>query len=325
MTSAAVLDRLISLADATRSRLLLALDAHELTVGELCTVLQLPQSTVSRHLRVLGDDGWVVSRAVGTSRFYRRTPALDPSARALWELVRQEVMQQPMAKEDVQRVEGVLRNRRSASREFFSSSSARWDSLRRDLFGDRIDQLSLAGLLDSSWVLGDLGCGTGALAAFLSPHVRQVIAVDGSEQMLEAATARLRTEPNVEVRAGDLEALPISSDALDVAFMSLVLHYVSEPVHALREARRVLRPGGRIVVIDMLPHGREEYRAEMGHLWQGFAPDQFSAWLRDAGFERTRVVPLPVDERAKGPALFLASGVTSAAVAATPSSDDHTT
>jgi ArsR family transcriptional regulator len=309
MTNALVLDRLTSLADFTRSRLLLALDQHELTVGELCTVVQLPQSTVSRHLKTLGDDGWLVSRAEGTSRFYRLSPSLDESARGLWEIVRQDVSRHGMAQEDAQRTDAVLRSRRDASREFFSSAATRWDSLRRELYGERIDQSSLLGLLDSRWAVGDLGCGTGALSAFLAAHVGRVIAVDGSEHMLEAASARLQRAANVEIRAGDLEKLPVETESLDVGFLTLVLHYVTEPPRALCEAFRVLRPGGRLIVVDMLPHGREEYRVEMGHLWQGFAVEQFVSWMREAGFERTRLFPLAVDERARGPALFMACGV----------------
>ncbi len=308
MAYSIVLDRLTSLADFIRSRLLFALDGHELTVGELCTVLQLPQSTVSRHLKVLGDDGWLASRAEGTSRYYRRSPTLDESAQGLWDIVRQEVGRDDVTREDALRVEAVLRGRRDTSREFFSSSATRWDALRRELYGDRIDHAALLALLDPTWTVGDLGCGTGALSAALAPHVQRVIAIDASESMLAAATARLREAVNVELRTGDLEALPVDTDLLDVAFLSLVLHYVAEPVRALTDALRVLRPGGRLAVVDMLPHAREEYREQMGHVWQGFSPDQFSGWMRNAGFDRVRVHPIAVDERAKGPALFMASG-----------------
>jgi ArsR family transcriptional regulator len=308
MAHSAVLDRLTSLADFTRSRLLSALEGHELTVGELCTVLQLPQSTVSRHLKVLGDDGWLSSRAEGTSRYYRRSTSLDASAKGLWDIVREEVARDVVTREDASRVESVLRSRRDTSREFFSSAATRWDSLRRELYGDRIDHAAMFSLLDSRWTVGDLGCGTGVLSAAIAPFVNQVIAVDASEQMLAAATARLRETRNIDLRSGDLESLPIATNSLDAAFLSLVLHYVAEPARAMTDACRVLRAGGVVSVIDMLPHAREEYRAQMGHVWQGFEPDQFSNWMRDAGFERVVVHPLAVDERAKGPALFIASG-----------------
>lgn len=307
MTPALVLNRLASLADFTRSRLLHVLDGHELTVGELCTVVRLPQSTVSRHLKVLGDDGWLASRSEGTSRYYRRSTTLSASAQALWEIVRDEVARNSVSLEDAQRIAVVLRGRRDMSREFFSSAATRWDSLRRDLYGDRIDHALLLGLLDPTWTVGDLGCGTGALAVVLAPHVHRVIAVDASEQMIAAAALRLRGA-RVDLRAGDLESLPMDADTLDAAFLSLVLHYVAEPVRALVECRRVLRPGGRVAVVDMLPHAREEYREQMGHVWQGFAEEQFTGWMQDAGFERIQLHPLGIDERSKGPSLFVASG-----------------
>jgi ArsR family transcriptional regulator len=294
------------LGDATRSRLLLALDRHELTVGELCQVLQLPQSTVSRHLKILADEGWVVSRAEGTSRQYSLAP-LDAAARRLWHLVRDQVGDAVTAAHDRERLRSVLADRRVRSQEFFSTSAGQWDALREELFGRRADLLALPALLDEEWTIGDLGCGTGQLAAALAPFVRRVVAVDASRQMLAAARRRLADVENVELRQGELEALPLDDATLDAAVLALVLHYVVEPAKALAEARRVLRPGGRLLVVDMLPHAREEYRQQMGHVWPGFAEAQLGGWLADAGFARVRWRALPADPQAKGPVLFAAS------------------
>ncbi|MEX1183745.1 MAG: class I SAM-dependent methyltransferase, partial [Gemmatimonadota bacterium] len=158
-------------------------------------------------------------------------------------------------------------------------------------------------------VVGDLGCGTGAVSAELAPHVERVIAVDESKAMLGAARRRLAPFDNVELRAGALEALPLGDHELDAAVLSLVLHYVMEPAVALVEARRVLRPGGRIVVVDMIEHGRSEYREQMGHVWEGFGEDRMRAWLEDAGFARVKWTGLAPAAGAKGPLLFAASGV----------------
>src|ERR1700712_3082176 len=130
-------DRLSALADPTRSRLLLLLDRHELTVGELCSVLQLPQSTVSRHLKTLGDEGWVVSRAEGTSRQYRMTSPLDASARRLWQLVREQTAESALAHHDGERLRATLAERKLKSQEFFSGVASQWDALRAELFGRR--------------------------------------------------------------------------------------------------------------------------------------------------------------------------------------------
>lgn len=308
VSAPAIFDRMSALADTTRSRLLLVLERHELTVGELCQVLQLPQSTVSRHLKLLGDEGWVSARAEGTSRRYRM-PAdrLDADARQLWELVRREVAELAGAAQDAERLRSVLAQRSTRSREFFSSAAGEWDRLRADLFGRRADLLGLLGLVDEAWTVGDLGCGTGQMAASLAPFVARVIAVDGSPAMLEAARARLAGTPNVEVREGELESLPIEPGTLDAAVAFLVLHYVAEPADALAQAARALKPGGRLLVVDMMPHDREEYCQAMGHVWQGFEAERLGGWMADAGLTAFRYVPLPPDPAAKGPTLFAAS------------------
>ena len=155
-------------------------------------------------------------------------------------------------------------------------------------------------------MVGDLGCGTGQGAATLAPFVKQVIAVDRSSDMLDAARRRVQDLPNVDVRRGELEALPIQDSALDAATLLLVLHHLPDPAEALAEAARVLRPGGRLLISDMLPHDRETYRQQMGHVWLGFGGDAIQKMLGSAGFDQVRIASLPADPDAKGPALFVA-------------------
>jgi ubiquinone/menaquinone biosynthesis C-methylase UbiE/DNA-binding transcriptional ArsR family regulator len=304
----AIFEDLSALSDSTRSRMLLLLDRHELTVSELCRILQLPQSTVSRHLKTLGDASWVVSRREGTSRYY--TLSLDergPSTRRLWSLLKEQVSATAGADQDAWRLKGVLSRRRSKSEEFFESTAGQWDKLREELFGAASHLQALPGLLDERWAIGDLGCGTGHVAAALAPFVARVVAVDRSGEMLQAARRRLRDTPNVDVRRGELESLPIADAELDAATLLLVLHHVADPAAALSEAARVLKPGGRLLIADMLPHDREDYRHQMGHVWLGFSDDQLRGVLAAAGFERIRIVPLAPHALAKGPALFAAT------------------
>ena len=307
---APILDHMTALSDPTRCRMLLLLEKHELTVSELCTVLQLPQSTVSRHLKTLADDGWVTSRRDGTSRFYSMpVDDLDAAATRLWPLIAEQVTSTRGAGQDDRRLRSVLSRRRAKSQEFFASAARGWDRLRGELFGDDFFLWAILGLIDPALVVGDLGCGTGQLTEVVAPHVRRVISVDGSDDMLEAARHRLGGATNVDIRQGELEGLPIESGELDVAMLSLVLHYSPEPPRALAEVGRVVRTGGRVLVVDMLPHDREEYQQQMGHVWLGFSESQITRLLTAAGFESVRVRMLPVDPDAKGPALFAAVGV----------------
>lgn len=301
-------DRLSALADPIRSRLLLLLERHELTVSELRTVLQLPQSTVSRHLKVLADAGWLSSREDGTSNRYRAdVKGLDAPTRRLWSSVREEAEVLPAARRDAQRVKGVLAERHTRSQEFFASSAAQWERVRADLFGARTELFALAGLFAPTDVVGDLGCGVGQLAEVIAPFVDRVVAVDESAAMLRAARSRLGALPNVELRSGSVEALPIDDGALDVAVLSLVLHFVADPESVLTEIRRTLRAdAGRLLLVDMLPHDRAEYRQTMGHVWLGFDAEQVERWGLAAGFREVRQHPLPAAPQAKGPTLFSA-------------------
>jgi ubiquinone/menaquinone biosynthesis C-methylase UbiE len=304
-----ILDQLASLADSTRSRILLLLDGQELSVSELCNVLQLPQSTVSRHLKALSDAGWVSGRAEGTSNVYAMSrEARQPSSHRLWSLVREQVGASPAAMQDQRRLQAAMASRRSRSVEFFTSSAGQWDRMRDEMFGNRFHLAALAALLDADATMGDLGCGTGQVSEAIAPFVARVIGVDSSAPMLQAAQSRLQNQTNVELRRGELEALPIDDNLLDVATVMLVLHHVPEPARALAEVARVLKPGGRLVLVDMLPHDRENYRQQMGHVWLGFSGEHVERLLADAGFERRRLVPLPADPKVKGPALFAATG-----------------
>ena len=183
----------------------------------------------------------------------------------------------------------------------------RWDSVREELFGGDSEMFPLFGLLDPTATLGDLGAGTGHFAALAAPFVGRVIAVDASEEMLEAARDRLEGASNVDLRCGNLEDLPIADGELDVAVLLLVLHYVVEPQAVLKEVGRTLKPGGRFVIVDMRRHSREGYQEEMGHVWPGFDETDLACWHRDAGLEDFVYRPLPARPEASGPLLFVTS------------------
>jgi ArsR family transcriptional regulator len=300
-----LLDRLTALADGTRCRILLLLARHELTVSELCTVLRLPQSTVSRHLKVLTDGAWVRTRPEGTRRRYSLPLAeLDAVSRGLWDLAKEQAAAAADAREDGRRLSSVLAQQRRRSRRFFLSAAGRWDRLRDELFGPQVHGRALFALLPEDWVVGDLGCGTGPVAQALAPFVARVVSVDDSTAMLDAARERLQGIANVELREGELEALPLPDRSLDAATLILVLHHLPDPAKVLAQVARVLRPGGRVLIVDMLPHDREDYRRDMGHVWLGFAEGQLRDWLEAVGLQPQVFRPLAPDPEARGPELF---------------------
>lgn len=300
-----------ALAEPLRLRIARLLERAELSVGEVGRVVQLPQSTISRHLRVLSDAGWTIRRSEGPATLYRVVlDDLPGPMRAVWIAIRDSLGKDPLAAEiaaDELRLGSVLAERREDSRAFFGRVAGQWDDVRTELFGSRFTAAALLGLLDPAWTVADVGCGTGNAAELLAPVVRRVVAIDQSAPMLNAARKRLAGAQNVEFRAGDLESLPLGNGEVDAAVCTLVLHHVPEPGRACREFRRVIRPGGRLLVVDMLEHDRVDYRHSMGHRWLGFSAEQVGAWLSAAGFGDVRFAALPPDAEAKGPGLFAAT------------------
>ena len=314
-----ILGRLTALSDPTRCRILRLLEQHELTVGELCASLQLPQSTVSRHLRVLNDESWVNARGEGTSRFYKADlDSLEAGARDLWMIVREQLGSSLGLNADQRRAEAALAKRKARVRQFFDSAAGSWDDLRAELVGDRSDLLALLDLFEPDWVVGDLGCGTGHISAALAPSVARVIAIDESGPMLAAARQRLapwliethsvnlpRAQRGVELREGHIESLPLEDASLDVAILFLVAHFITDPARAMQEVRRVLKPGGRVLIVDLLPHEREDLAAQ-GHIWQGFSEEQITSWLSTAGFTHSRYRPM-AQNNDRTPGLFVST------------------
>lgn len=309
---AAPVDQLLgwmeSLADPTRLRLLRLLERHELGVAELCDVLQLPQSTVSRHLKVLGDQQWVRGRRQGTNHLYRCIlDELDAAARKLWLLAREQTDNWPAIRQDRMRLERLLSEKQGDSQAFFAGAAAQWDKLRGELYGRTFSDAAVMALLPADYVVADLGCGTAPVAAQVAPFVKQVIAVDSSAAMLKAARRRIGEQCNVDLRRGDLATVPIDDAACDAAVLILALTYVAEPAAVLGEMARILRPGGRAVIADLLPHDREDFRRQMGQTRSGFDTTELAQLLTEAGFASVTTRPLPPEPSAKGPALFLAT------------------
>ncbi len=307
-----VTDRLGSLAEPVRVRMLRVLELHELTVGEVASVVQLPQSTVSRHLKMLAETGWLTRRLEGTAAFYRLIADDQPAdCRAIWAALRANLNDDASLAEDRRRAEGVIADRRTDSHSFFSRLGGEWDMVRGELFGNRFTPVSLLSLVNPTFRIADVGCGTGNVAEVLCPWAELVIGIDNSTEMLTAARERLQGAANAQFRQGAAERLPLHDGSVDVVTAVLVLHHADDPGGCIREMARVVSPergGGLVVVVDMLPHTRDEYRRSMGHKHLGFSETQVRAWMSDAGLQNIRFQELPPERSARGPGLFAAIG-----------------
>jgi ArsR family transcriptional regulator len=293
------------LAEPVRLRILRALEKQELSVLELCEALALPQSTVSRHLKVLAESGWLVSRRQGTHSLHAWADGIEPGARRLWLLARAETEGWPLLRQDADRLAAV-KARKDGAQRFFAGAAGAWDRLRAEVYGRSVGSEALLGLIPAEWTVADLGCGTGLVAAELAPRVRKVLAVDQSAEMLRAARRRLAKAANVEIHEARLEALPLDDASCDAALAVLVLSYLEDPGAALREAARVLRPGGRLVVVEAQRHDDEALRRRMGQRSPGFAPSDLAA-LFPPGLEAPACRTVPPEPGAKGPGLVVAA------------------
>lgn len=296
-----------ALADPQRARMLRLLEREELAVGELAAALQLPQSTMSRHLKALHEAGLVSKRAEGTATLYRLVrEALSAEARASWDLVRGSLGQHPSFADDDRRLVEVMAARNPDPKGFFGRVGGEWSDLRRGLFGERFASEALLALVPRTWAVADLGCGTGEVSAELAPFVSKVVAIDREPAMIDAARTRLRDHANVEVRRGELTDLPAQAAEFDACVLSLVLHHVREPAMVLASARHALVKHGTVIVLDMVEHDRDEYRVTMGHEHLGFSAQAMEALAAESKLVLDLYRPLRPAIDSRGPGLFVA-------------------
>jgi ArsR family transcriptional regulator len=299
-----------TLTDPTRVRILALLEREELAVQDLVKVLDLAQSTVSRHLAILRENGLIHDRREGTFAFYRFVEPVEDAWRGAWQIAARALADDPLATKDRAALEAVLREREIRTRSFFDSIGPEWDSLRRVFDDDTQRARAIARLVSPGLVVADIGTGTGILAKDLSRCGASVIAVDNSRRMLAAARAKLDAEgiAGVELRHGDATSLPIADGEVDAALAHMVLQYVASPAEAIREMARVVRPGGRVVVVDFVENDRTWMKEELGVLWQGFDPAIVQGWLESAGLVDARVeVVEPATRGSDLPSTFIAS------------------
>jgi len=299
-----------TLADPTRIRILALLEHEELAVQDLMAILGMAQSRVSRHLGILRDAGLLEDRRDGTFVFYRRRPSPGEAWHDAWELVRAARRDDPAAARDAAALASRLASRQSRTRAFFDAVGSDWDALRRVFDDDTVRARAIARLVPPGLRVADVGTGTGILARELAALGVEVVAVDHSPRMLEAARAQLALDgvAGVELREGAAESLPLADASVDAVFAHMVLHYLASPREGVREMARAVRPGGLVVVVDFERHDREWMREDLGVQWLGFPEADVRAWLAEAGLGQ---VSWELEAAAGGgdvPRPFIASG-----------------
>jgi ubiquinone/menaquinone biosynthesis C-methylase UbiE len=295
-------------ADSSRLRILLLLRSEELSVAEMQEILVMGQSTISTHLSQLKQAGLVEDRRTGKSSLYRLTA--EGREGALAAVLAQAERETSDAAADLEAMRYVVKKRQDRMRVFFDSVAGR-------LGGDYVPGKSWKSLAETflrllpPMVIADLGAGDGSLSLLLAPSASRVLAVDSSLRMIEVGREQaLRYNiKNIEFLQGDMEELPIDGATVDLAFFSQSLHHAAHPESAVREAQRILRPGGRIVILDLVKHRVEEAREMYADEWLGFAEAEMETMLTGAGFTRTQVFVVDKETEAPQFQTLLVTGV----------------
>jgi ubiquinone/menaquinone biosynthesis C-methylase UbiE/biotin operon repressor len=295
-----------ALADPTRLRILSALRENELSVAELQEVLGIGQSRISNHLSQLKSVGLLRDRREGQKAYYRRAEV----GRDIWSLAEGAASELGTQGRDVEALRRVLGQRQEKSKRYFDAVAGRlgkkycpgrsWEAVGRLL-------LALA----PRQVYADLGAGEGLISHLLAARAKKVIAVDHSPRMVEVGRdlAKRSGLKNLEYRQGDMEQPPIRPGSVDVVILSQALHHAVHPPRALEAAWKILRPGGTVLILDLVEHTFEAAREMYADVWLGFAPAELSRLLREAGFEGNTVEVVAKEKEGPGFQTLLAVGM----------------
>jgi ArsR family transcriptional regulator len=280
-----------AVSDPTRLRLLRLVVREELNVQELVRILAMNQPRVSKHLATLRDSGWISQRKEGTRSWYRAVaPSEFDGGRALCEQVQGAADGVRQRRRDDAALAEIRAERDARARDFFAGVAADWDRIRSEYEHPDIQLGAIAALVNRRLCVVDIGTGTGALLPWLSGAVGSVVAVDNSPAMLSRAQELCRREEldNVTLQRADIEALPLTDASFDAAYCSMALHHVARPEVAIAEMARVIKPGGRAIVIAFTRHDLVWLREELAHQWLGFTRDDITHLFAEAGLRPLR-------------------------------------
>jgi ArsR family transcriptional regulator len=283
-----MVDTLKAAAESSRLRILLLLARGDLTVSDLTEILGQSQPRVSRHLKLLVEAGLIERYQEGAWAYFRLVDA-EPVMEFVAAVAARISASDATVERDRERLDMVKARRQARAAEYFRANARRWDEIRSlHVPDDRVETALLESLGDRPFrAMLDLGTGTGRMLELLAPLYHRGVGIDLSREMLAVARANLDRAgiSHAQVRLGDIYALPLERQSFDLVTIHQVLHYLEEPGLALAEAARMLRPGGRLVVVDFAPHSLEFLREQHAHVRLGFSDAQMSEWFREAGLE----------------------------------------
>ena len=285
------------------------LEAEELSVNELQEITRMGQSRISTHLGLLQEAGMLESRREGKRTFYRLNTGATPQDREFILLAVRGAREMPEYQPDQINLKRVLQRRREQAQVYFNQVAGRFDrSYGPGRSWQAFGQLLLRIL--PPVVVADLGSGEGLLSELLARRCKKVIAVDNSDKMVAfgANKARKNGIKNLEFRQGDLQNPPIDSASVDLVILSQALHHAADPKTTLANAARILKPGGQILVLDLLEHGFEQARELYGDAWLGFAESDLQRWLEEAGFKKLEISVVAREEQPPHFETVLAAG-----------------
>ena len=304
-------ETLKALSDESRVRIVHALSLAPLNVQELTELLKLSQPTISHHLKILQSASIVTPQKSGTYNFYTLSSNGNQGKQEIIKTLLSAVKfstSHESAEEDSFQISNLLKKRSDSSKSFFENlESASWQKIKIEALGSRAFVQEIKSRVPSNLDFADLGCGDGSLLKALLPREGKSIGVDYSSQMLILAKNELEDfERLVDLRLGNLEHLPIADNTLDVVSAHMVLRYCPTPSKAISEINRVLKRGGKVILVDLKRHAREEMRELYKHLWLGFEDSEIKKWLRENNF--CDIEFINIDEEGVA---FLATGIKS--------------
>jgi len=298
------------LSEPTRTRILALVRCEELTVAELQEILGMGQSRISSHLGLLRQGGLVTDRREGKHSFYGLNPSLDAQVGNLVEAALTLAEEDSLFSEDIRNLERILTRRKQVAEKYFNLVAGRlgrsycpgrsWQALGHFLL-----------LLTPRITVADLGAGEGMISQLLARNAEKVFCIDSSPKMVEVGEelAARNGLKNLHYKLGDIEEVPMQDGAVDLAILSQALHHAEKPRKAITEAYRILRPGGRIAVLDLAQHQFEKARELYADKWLGFSENNLYQYFRDAGFRSVEVTPVAREEQDPGFVTLLATGL----------------